>query len=149
MVIVGGGPEENAIKKAFCGIAPERIHWCGQVHSDDVAGWLSASDVFIWPGWKEPIGMVYLEAAYRGLPIVAFDNMGVPLVVRHGETGLLCRLDDLAGFRHNLKTLLADKTLRRKMGQAAKSYVEEKHSQHAATDRLKTLLTNIYKESIS
>ena len=87
LIIVGGGPEEPASRQAFSAISPDRIHWCGAVGSGEVAGWMKAAEIFTWPGWREPIGMVYLEAASQGLPIVAFDNMGVPLVVRHGTTG--------------------------------------------------------------
>lgn len=149
MVIVGGGPEQEAVQQAFSRIAPERLHWCGQVTSPDVARWMRACDIFIWPGWKEPIGMVYLEAASQGLPVVAFDNMGVPLVVRHGETGLLSELDDQDAFRKNLKTLLNDESLRRKMGKTANLFVQQERSMQAVTVRLSKLLTDFYKESIS
>ena len=141
MVIVGGGPEEEAIKQAFSNISPERLHWCGQVQAADVAKWMKASDIFIWPGWKEPIGMVYLEAAFSGLPILAFNNMGVPLVVHHGETGLLAELDDLSGFRQNLNTLLKDKSLRQSMSQNARIFVEQQRSIKAAVKRLKECLS--------
>ena len=141
MVIVGGGPEEDAIKQAFSAIAPERLHWCGQVQSGEVARWMKASDIFIWPGWKEPIGMVYLEAAFSGLPILAFDNMGVPLVVHHGETGLLAELDDLSAFRQNLATLLNDKSLRQSMGQNARKFAEQERSTSTAVKRLKECLS--------
>ena len=140
LVIVGGGPEEDAIKRAFSKIAPERLHWCGQVQSGEVPRWMKASDIFIWPGWKEPIGMVYLEAAFSGLPIVAFNNMGVPLVVHHGKTGLLADLDDLSTFRQNLEALLSDKSLRQSMGQNAQKFVEEERSTNAAVKQLKECL---------
>lgn len=141
LVIVGGGPEEGAIKQAFSTISPERLHWCGQVQSSDVPRWMTASDIFIWPGWKEPIGMVYLEAAHSGLPIVAFNNMGVPLVVHNGETGLLAELNDLSAFRQNLTTLLRDESKRQSMGQNARNFVEQKRSTNAAVKRLKECLS--------
>ena len=140
MVIVGGGPEEEAIKQAFSNISPERLHWCGQVQAADVPRWMKASNIFIWPGWKEPIGMVYLEAAFSGLPTAAFNNMGVPLVVHHGETGLLAELDDISIFRQNLIKLLSDKPLRQLMGQNARRFVEQQRSTKAAVKRLKECL---------
>lgn len=140
MVIVGGGPEEVAIKQAFSNITPSRLHWCGQIHSGEVAEWMKASDIFFWPGWKEPIGMVYLEAAFSKLPTIAFNNMGVPLVVRHNETGLLAELDDLAGIRQNLKTLLADRQLRQTMGKVAKTFATEERSMKAAVKSLRHCL---------
>ena len=141
LVIVGGGPEEDAIKQAFSSISPERLHWCGQVQATDVPRWMKACDIFIWPGWKEPIGMTYLEAAFSGLPTLAFNNMGVPLVVHNGETGLLAELDDLSTFRQNLTTLLNDKSLRQSMGKKARKFVEEQRSTNAAVKRLKECLS--------
>ncbi len=143
MVIVGGGPEEDAVRTAFSAISAERLFWCGQVPSSDVSGYMKASDVFIWPGWKEPIGMVYLEAASSGLPIVAFDNMGVPLVVSHEKTGLLAPLDDLGQFRVYLKTLLENPKMRREMGTAAKLFVQDERSINAAVSKLKSCLAGL------
>ncbi len=143
MVLVGGGPEEDTIRKAYAHIDPERLHWSGQVPSCEVPGLMAACDIFMWPGWKEPIGMVYLEAASRGLPVAAFDNMGVPLVVRNGKTGLLAPLDDIDTFRANLKTLLGDRTLRQKLGNSAKTFVKQERSMQAVTMRLTDLLIDI------
>ena len=143
MVIVGGGPEEDAVREAFSTISAERLFWCGQVPSSEVTGYMKASDIFIWPGWKEPIGMVYLEAASSGLPIVAFDNMGVPLVVNHEKTGFLAPLDDLDQFRAHLKTLLNNVGLRREMGDTAKIFVQDERSINAAVSKLKSCLAGL------
>ena len=140
MVIVGGGPAEDAIKQAFSTIAPDRLHWCGQVQSIEVVQWMRACDIFIWPGWKEPIGMVYLEAAFSELPTIAFNNMGVPLVVHHNETGLMVEPDDLSAFRHHLKSLLMNKPLRQTMGENARKFIVDYRSTNAAVKRLKQCL---------
>ncbi len=84
--------------------------------------------------------MVYLEAASNGLPVAAFDNMGVPLVVRHGQTGLLAPLNDLSEFRKNLTTLLTDNTLRQEMGRKAIQFVNEERNLTAAATHLKQCL---------
>ncbi len=136
LVVVGGGPQEQVVREAFCDIKKDRVHWCGQVPGSDVAGWMHAADLFVWPGWKEPIGMVYLEAAAQGLPAMAFESMGVPLVVRHNQTGLLAPLDDLETFRSNLTRLLVEKSLRDQMGQDARKFVTEERSMTAAVARL-------------
>ncbi len=38
----------------------------------------SACDLFVFPGIRESLGLVFLEAQSCGLPVVAFDNAGVP-----------------------------------------------------------------------
>ena len=49
----------------------------------------SAGDMFVFPGIRESLGMVYLESQSCGLPVVAFHNGGIPEVVVDGETGFL------------------------------------------------------------
>lgn len=144
LLIVGGGPEEPAVRQAFSPIDTERIHWCGQVASAEVGQWMDAADIFIWPGWKEPIGMVYLEAALRGLPSVAFDNMGVPLVVQHQKTGLLSPPDDLDGYRKNLKLLLGNRQMCRELGKNARQFVINERSIEAVIPHLQNSLSPLF-----
>ncbi|MEM7214378.1 MAG: glycosyltransferase family 4 protein [Pseudomonadota bacterium] len=142
-IVVGGGPEEENIREAFSRIPAERMHWTGQVEHTQVLRWMKASDVFLWPGWKEPIGMVYLEAQLQGLPVIAYQSMGVPLVVEQGETGLLAPEDHSGVMRENARRLLADSELLGQMGKAAKKKVLEQHSIEAAAERLGELLSEV------
>lgn len=141
LVIVGGGPEEDNIKSMFSTIDPQRIHFTGQVEHHEVLGWMKAADIFIWPGWKEPIGMVYLEAQLQGLPVIASSSMGVPLVVEDQVTGLLSDEEDIAGMQSNLTKLISDKSLRLNLGKNAKEKVLSNHSIEAAANRLSEILS--------
>src|SRR4030042_4534039 len=87
----------------------------------------NAGDIFAFPGIRESLGMVYLEAQSCGLPVVAFANGGIPEVVRDQETGFLVPLFAFEPYLQALDTLLSDKGLRRKMGQAGQSYVRKAH----------------------
>ena len=136
LVIVGGGPEEQSIREAFSCIPSGRIHWCGQIEHAEVLRWMAAGDAFVWPGWKEPIGMVYLEAQLQGLPVIAQNSMGVPLVVQHRETGLLSPEGDLGAMRTNIKILLDNGELRRAMSARAREKVLGEHSLERAAKRL-------------
>jgi glycosyltransferase involved in cell wall biosynthesis len=71
--------------------------------------------------------MVYLEAQSCGLPAVAFDNAGVPEVVRDGVTGLLVPLNDDRRFAGAIARLIEDVDLRRRMGANARLHVRRFH----------------------
>ncbi|MEM7302100.1 MAG: glycosyltransferase family 4 protein [Pseudomonadota bacterium] len=141
LVLVGSGPEEENIRTAFKTIPSHRQHWAGECSHAEVLGTMRAGDVFVWPGWREPIGMVYLEAASQGLPSVAFGDLGVPLVVEDGGTGLLARSGDAEDYRNKLRALLENPERRKFMGQAATEKVTAQHSIAAAARRLKTVLS--------
>ena len=72
--------------------------------------------------------MVFLEAQACGLPVVAFDNAGVPEAVQDRKTGFLVPAHEMAPFVKAIEMLLSDRELRRQMGQAAKSYVQTNHN---------------------
>lgn len=54
------------------------------------------------PNWDEPFGLVPVEAAACGMPVVAIGRGGVAETVKHGETGYLC--DDLQGVEKVLRS---------------------------------------------
>jgi glycosyltransferase involved in cell wall biosynthesis len=41
------------------------------------------------PSHREPFGLVYVEAALAGKPVIACQAGGAPEIIIHGETGLL------------------------------------------------------------
>ncbi len=73
----------------------------------------------------------FLEAAALGLPVVA-DPVVYPTLV-HGETGLHATTPEEA--REHLETLVGDPELRRRLGTAARAYVERERSMPAAAHR--------------
>jgi glycosyltransferase involved in cell wall biosynthesis len=101
----------------------------------------NASDLFVFPGLREPIGMVYLEAQACGLPVVAFRNGGVPDVVRDGETGLLVPRLDAAEFGRRLAQLIDDQPLRARLGAAGVAHIAEHHALDKWGEELVRLIT--------
>jgi glycosyltransferase involved in cell wall biosynthesis len=69
--------------------------------------------------WAEPFGIVALEAAAAGKPIVASDIGGLRDIVAGGETGLLVGAGDRAALRAALERMSGDAALRERMGAAA------------------------------
>lgn len=140
LVIIGSGPEELAIREFFSSINPDRYIFAGAVPHEQVLAHMARSDLFVWPGWKEPIGMVYLEAQLMGLPVAALDSMGVSLTVHHGQTGLLAAEDDPDAFRNNLSNLISHPSLRQDLGTAARNSVNKRHSLQSAASTLQQAL---------
>ncbi len=81
--------------------------------------WYRAADVCLVPSRSESFGLVALEAAACGTPVVAAAVGGLPSLVDHGTTGFLVDGGDVAGFASCVGRLLADPGLAARMGQAA------------------------------
>jgi glycosyltransferase involved in cell wall biosynthesis len=75
--------------------------------------------------WPEPFGLVALEAAAAGKPIVASDIGGLRDIVRDGETGLLVAPGDRAALSEALRRLSRDGPLRERLGAAARQRAGE------------------------
>ncbi len=61
----------------------------GRVSEDAKCALLMAADLLLLPGTREGWGIVAMEAASYGIPVVAYDIPGLRDAVVHGKTGLL------------------------------------------------------------
>jgi glycosyltransferase involved in cell wall biosynthesis len=69
-------------------------------------------------GWAEAFGLVSLEAASAGMPVVAYQSGGVAEAVEAGVTGLLVAEGDVTELSERLGGLLTDPGLASSMGAA-------------------------------
>ena len=141
LTLVGDGPLRDEVERLFHGLPA--VRFAGQVDRRGVAGYLARSDVFVWPGWGEAFGLVYLEAQAMGLPVVAMRSGGVADVVRDGGTGLLSTEGDAAALAVSLARLIADAGLRRQMGDRAMAFVRGERSLQEASKQLDRLLRQV------
>lgn len=84
-----------------------------------------AADVFALPSEAELQGMVLLEAAASGLPLVGADAHAIPELVRHGQNGFLHRPGDPEDLAARLVALLADPTLRAVFSRESRAVARE------------------------
>lgn len=118
LVLVGSGePVFTEVRQLVDRLGLQaRIHLLGR--RDDVGNLMAGFDIFCLATRLEASGMVFLEAASAGLPVIGTAVGGVPEMLEHGRTGFVVALDDTEQMRHTLLTLIDDPALRRQMGQA-------------------------------
>jgi D-inositol-3-phosphate glycosyltransferase len=96
LVVVGGpsgaqGDQELARVQdlaAQLGVT-ERIRWVDPQPHQLLSTWYRAADVCLVPSRSESFGLVALEAAACGVPVVAAAVGGLRSIVEHGRTGFL------------------------------------------------------------
>lgn len=116
----------------------------GLTASIDLAGWQQdvssfyvSHDIFAMSSIYESFGLIFVEAAHYGLPVVATNVEGIPEVVSDGETGLLCNPRDPQALAKNMMTLIRHPELRDSFGQAARKRAYALFTSELMTDRYK------------
>jgi phosphatidylinositol alpha-1,6-mannosyltransferase len=143
LLIVGGGPYEEALRALAESAPPGSVLFSGQVSEADLPRYYAAGDVFAMPcrnrlggleveGW----GNVFIEAAACARPVVVGDSGGARESLVDGETGLLVdgrRVEEVADA---ISTLLGDPALARAMGEAGRARVLRAHTWPRIAERL-------------
>jgi glycosyltransferase involved in cell wall biosynthesis len=89
--------------------------------------------------WPDPLPRAVMEAMAAGLPVVAYDGGGVPEMVVHGETGLLCSPGDVDGLGRALVELAGDESLRHRLGEAGRARARQFFSVKRHLDRMESV----------
>jgi len=148
LLLVGGGPYERRLRRlAAASPVADRIHLTGEVAWEELPAHYAAADVFAMPcrtRWLgldlEALGVVFLEAAATGLPVVAGRSGGAPETVVEGVTGTVVDGRRPGPVADAVAGLLADPDRARAMGVAGRRRVEDEFSWPAVVTRLRQLL---------
>jgi glycosyltransferase involved in cell wall biosynthesis len=97
----------------------------GRSARGEVARLYRDADVFVLPSVREPYGTAYGEAMAAGLPVVGWRAGNLPHLARHGREGMLVDIGDLDGLAAALSLLAQDRSLRRRLGEAARQRAAE------------------------
>ncbi len=146
--IVGDGPLASPLhdRAAELGL---NVHFHGFLDRDAVADKMSRAAIFCAPsktslrGDAEGFGMVFLEAALHGLPVVAYRHGGVRESVADGATGLLADEGDTTGLGERLRHLIDDPDEARRLGAAGRARVLAEYDIRSRTAALEQLYDEV------
>jgi glycogen(starch) synthase len=120
LLLGGSGPLEGALREQAVAMGVSgAVRWLG--HVDDIAGLLSALDVYVSPSVTEALGIGLIEAGLAAVPTVATDVGGVGEVVLADKTGLLVAAADPQAIATAVTRLLTDRALGRELAAAART----------------------------
>lgn len=148
LVIVGDGPDRAHLEQMADQIGVRgSVTFAGKQPWDLIPSYLASADVFALPtrtrfGGTETEGLplVYVEAAAAGLPLIGGRAGGVADAVRDGQTGFMVDGGDPHQTADALVRLLCDRSLAKRMGEAAREMAEREFSWDA--------LFGVYRETM-
>ena len=128
--IVGGqskGRYEETLRAAAATTPDLAVRFLGNIPDSELSTIYDRADIFAMTSINhgrsvEGFGLVYLEAAAHGLPVVAHDVGGVAEAVQNGVTGLLVPPHRPAQLAAAFEKLIHDADLRHRLGTAGRDW---------------------------
>ncbi len=147
-LVAGTGPDKDRLSALAVELQVEnRVRFVGFVPDRDLPALYQSCDIFVMPtrfeeaaASIEGFGIVYLEAAASGLPVIAGRSGGAAEAVLDGENGFLVPPDDPAHLADMILRLLHDPDLCSRMSRAGREWVEREMNWDRAVRQLTEVL---------
>ncbi|XMO86579.1 glycosyltransferase [Algibacter sp. AS12] len=91
-------------------------------------------------GDMEGTPLAVLEASIAGLPVISTYHAGIPDVIIHGKTGLLCKEHDVLSMSQHMLQVLDDVSFAKKLGAAGKINIKNNFSMEKHIDKLQNII---------
>ena len=145
MLVVGDGIDRGRLERQIKEEgSSDSIRFLGKVMPPDLQEVYRTGTVFATASETETQGIVLIEAAATGLPLIAVDAGAIREVCRNGENGFLCKPKDVAKISKAMVKLLTDKKLREEYS-ANSLKVSREHDLNTTLARFE----EIYRKAIS
>jgi phosphatidylinositol alpha-1,6-mannosyltransferase len=142
-VIAGDGEQRADLEQLAAALGVrEHVTFAGRIPAEDLPAYYGAADLFVHPNRTdgadfEGFGIVFLEAAAAGLPVIAGNTGGAPEAIADGETGLLVSGTDENEVATSVITLLSDRTFAAKLGAAGRRRAQHEFTWEAASHQVR------------
>ena len=90
---------------------------------NDVRPWIMASDVFVFPSYREGFPNVVMQACLLEVPCIVSDINGCNEIVTHNTTGLVVPPKDIPALILAMQSMVDDVSLRKSFSAAARDFV--------------------------
>lgn len=140
---IGDGPMRRKLER-FCQDRDLSLYVKFTGMRNDVPSLLKQADVMVLASRQENLPFAVMEAQLAGKPVVVTNVGGMPEMVSHEQTGLVCDVDDSDSIYLNLKRMLNDEELRHRLGKNSKIFAYAQWSLAAMMHRIDA----IYKDAL-
>ena len=148
LLLVGDGPYRSRLERMARHLGVDgSVVFTGAPSRTELPGYFDAGDVFAMPCRTrrrgldvEGLGMVFLEAAATGLPVVGGDSGNSADAIRDGETGYVVSGVSVADLADRLKRLLTDRGAAKAMGEKGLAWVHQEWRWEIISQRFAEIL---------
>ncbi len=144
LLIVGSGPEEEALKRLAETASPGRVEFAGYKSGDELRRILAEAQFIVLPSrWYENFPYAVMEAFAASKGVVASRIGGIPEMVDDGINGLLCPVGDEAALAECLARMLSDQASREAMGRQGRDKAERLYGRETHYERIEEIYRQV------
>lgn len=103
----------------------------------DIRPYLAASDIFVFPSYREGFPNVVLQAGAMGLPSIVTDINGSSEIIRDGVNGVIIPPRDTEALWKAMRNMLTDEAARRKMAANVRNLIGSRYDRMFLWQELK------------
>lgn len=141
--IVGDGVMRERLEDQVLQLGLDNIRFFGR--RTDIPEILSSSAIYVLPTINDNFPISIIEAMFSRQAIVTTNCGGIPEMIQNGKTGIICEPGNVQQLSDALKLLLANKSLRERLGRNAQEYSR----QHLTQGGMISKIERIYHSFIS
>ena len=116
---------------------------------NDVRPWLAASDIFVFPSYREGFPNVVIEAGAMDLPSIVTDINGSREIIEDGKNGIIIPPHDAEALYKAMLSLYQDQEYRNKLSANARNMIATRFEQSYVRNCLKEYYNSIINEFVS
>lgn len=132
LIVAGDGPERPRLEFLAASLGLRNVSFVGNVSGIELENLIAASQFTVFPSHAyETMGKSILESYAQGRAVVASDLGSRRELVHDGRTGLLCPVKNVSQLADAITWLRDRPELARKMGEAGREFLSQRHSQEA------------------
>lgn len=126
--LVGDGPYREDLEALAAKFKVSNIEFAGWKPLAEVKDYMKRCYAFVLPSLSEGLGRVLIEAAMLKKPSIGTNVDGIPDIIQDGVNGYLFEPGNIDELTAKLDSLMGNKELAMKMGEAGRKLVEDKFS---------------------
>lgn len=123
---------------------PDVVTFRKPIPRAELPGFLGQFDALLLPSvWAEPLARIMQEGLACGMAVVGSSNGGTAETIVHGENGLLFQPGDAADLVKQVRRLLEEPSLLRKLAEGGRKTAEERFDIHTMVANLEAYLMKV------
>lgn len=121
----------------------DKVDVLGPIYNEEKYEYLYNSDVFVFPSYYEPFGLVILEAFQAGIPVIGTTEGCMPEIIENKKNGFIVETQNPKGISEALIKFIDDPDLIEEIGKRNKDKFDSKYTLEVFEQNLSNIFNKV------